>query len=726
MKDVEEGGRNCFKSARDRDRNKARYQLRERIALQSSPTHDRSSLNIHETIKATANGGVSVDHVEPGPLVTIQNNNEEVFLQKQGEFVRAVSLGQASAFSVATLVEWLEEASRPFPIHLVSTYKIQTLCTSHFGPVYAENVLRFLSQGTCTLMEYAALLGQYRVLSCLLVGGLDLTLRGNPAFQDHPNKSTIFETATRQLGERERSVSARVMKRFHLQTFPIALKCYIVKRVVDMRMAGALESFPYLKKDSEGGNHTLCSIHRCEMCQQSSSTSAPLLNFGAPCHHRFCEWCFWDDLVANVDGRMVGNIVCCPVCNVAPTYSTVVHTLDSCNNDKNCSPLERREKSLERYKGLPKTTRDLKALPHKKKKVHKHELLQSTWSAAVQPSLGSSQDVRRDKWFTFLEKGSVPYVQGCLEAGMCVDVQNDYGQTGLYLASWKGNMPLVRLLLHFGADPQIVAHGNMTMPNVAIANGHLEVFKLLSEANSQSGSTDILRPTLQQRLEQDHDERPNGTVCPPNAHTLIPRSMDHPGAGACYIDYTLSESVINQLIEIWKSLPVEESDAKKQSKGKLCSVRSYFCDAEGYLCHLLSKAIVASNCSACYEKEEEPSLKREAVVFPHMRILHYMHPGSVLAPHVDLSRVDGVTGDRSTHTLILYLYDCDQGGETALLQQVSGTGRDVSLATVQPRRGRLLLFPHSCPHEGLLVESVPKVLVRGEVLFSPRAHSTER
>jgi hypothetical protein len=39
----------------------------------------------------------------------------------------------------------------------------------------------------------------------------------------------------------------------------------------------------------------------------------------------------------------------------------------------------------------------------------------------------------------------------------------------------------------------------------------------------------------------------------------------------------------------------------------------------------------------------------------------------------------------------------------------------VELAKVTPKRGRLLLFPHNCPHKGNAVVDVPKLLLRGEI-----------
>merc|ERR1712151_850019 len=79
-----------------------------------------------------------------------------------------------------------------------------------------------------------------------------------------------------------------------------------------------------------------------------------------------------------------------------------------------------------------------------------------------------------------------------------------------------------------------------------------------------------------------------------------------------------------------------------------------------------------------------------------MRFLHYAEVGGGLPPHLDLARTDG-QGRRSTHTFILYLADCVAGGETVLLGRHEDSPESV-LAEVTPRRGRLLLFPHQCPH----------------------------
>ena len=61
-----------------------------------------------------------------------------------------------------------------------------------------------------------------------------------------------------------------------------------------------------------------------------------------------------------------------------------------------------------------------------------------------------------------------------------------------------------------------------------------------------------------------------------------------------------------------------------------------------------------------------------------------------------------------------YLWDV-LGGETVLLHRMEDSKEAVRVA-VEPRRGRLLLFPHLHPHLARPIES-PKLLLRGEILL---------
>jgi hypothetical protein len=161
-----------------------------------------------------------------------------------------------------------------------------------------------------------------------------------------------------------------------------------------------------------------------------------------------------------------------------------------------------------------------------------------------------------------------------------------------------------------------------------------------------------------------------------------------------------------------------------------CATRWYFLDATGWARDAILAAAIAAGA---------PALG----VHPQMRLLRYPKIGGVMAPHVDLPKaVDpedsrGVSGfgffsnaakaeaaadvTRTTHTFLLYLRTCERGGETALLREIKsecgavGAREAAALADVRPVRGRLLIFPHECPHAGRPVTDRNKLVVRGEL-----------
>jgi len=203
---------------------------------------------------------------------------------------------------------------------------------------------------------------------------------------------------------------------------------------------------------------------------------------------------------------------------------------------------------------------------------------------------------------------------------------------------------------------------------------------------------------------------------------LVGPDRPHPGAGAAMIDGAFDEDFLNRLEDLWRSLPL--APAEKLS----CSDRAYFCDSEGWVCEAISNALSGGGRVG---DEKGPSLA-VASAMAHMRFVHYGSAGGRLAPHVDLSRSHPTEPDRrSTCTFLLYLTDCARGGETALLERLPGAAQgaqatadqagaaqqaaDLTLAAVKPKRGRLLLFPHNCPHEGREVTDVPKLFLRGEL-----------
>eukprot|EP00041_Stephanoeca_diplocostata_P017975 m.372708 g.372708 ORF g.372708 m.372708 type:complete len:1073 (+) comp20876_c0_seq8:209-3427(+) len=185
------------------------------------------------------------------------------------------------------------------------------------------------------------------------------------------------------------------------------------------------------------------------------------------------------------------------------------------------------------------------------------------------------------------------------------------------------------------------------------------------------------------------------TSVQPAVTCLIPYGEpDCLGAGSYYVDNVFEESFLHYLDELYAKLP----DAV-HTKANSHNTRRYVLDVDGRCRSAIERA--------CHRLPELGLTK----AFSRMRFLNYAQPEAALAVHQDLRRTDARTNTVSTHTLLLYLTDCAEGGQTALRRCKKGP----ILATVQPRRGRLLVFPHVCWHEGLATTSVPKRLLRGEL-----------
>ena len=199
----------------------------------------------------------------------------------------------------------------------------------------------------------------------------------------------------------------------------------------------------------------------------------------------------------------------------------------------------------------------------------------------------------------------------------------------------------------------------------------------------------------------------------------------HPGAGSCFIDGGVSEASLAALVALYHRLPIHPRDRCSQGM----SDRAYFCDAEGWVSQLLGSMCAAGAASARAAGEAGSSgavLPCAGEAVAHMRFLIYAEAGGGLPPHTDLSRTrrDGAV---SKCTFLLYLTDCSAGGHTVLLDKLPNEERThrgqmqqppAVLAAVTPRRGRLLLFPHLCPHRAdeVVAEGLPKLLLRGEVV----------
>lgn len=654
-----------------RDRNRARFLIRSFVAAEcTEDSHGGSRTTSSALLLDPSPHSVTV-----APSAS-EKKNDETANGNDGiikELFKAVGNGNTSYFSLKLIAENYHTIVSPQSYEYTSKHKVTTLCRSRFGEEYLDAALFYReNKGHFTMMEYASIIGEYGIVGSLISGGI------HPL----PVESLLFGSL-----ERREQVSKLVLKNLIASMVPKTLAIYVIQSLFVMKMW----SF-YSNRSEVPLENKVCPI-----CKDLS----PLISFKGDCHHSCCELCHWEVTVTQLNGRHDGDVVQCPVCSSYHSDSPSDPTSD--DNDQP-DPIQRCQISLEKFNALPENGREFRKIqrPPKKKNV-----IHSSWNAALEGSCGKSKDVRKDKFMKYVNAGAVHHCRACLRAGVHINDSNEYNQTALYIATWRNHFKIVQLLLEWGADPNLAANGNLSVINVARAHGFYDIVELLREYGA-SDECSSLSSRINNLSKTSIDVVQKQKL--PSVIALIQPSVDHPGAGSYYIDDAVSEDFLKFLVELHLDTPVaDDCDIKKKKKSRVCSLRHNFCDSEGAICNVLATCI-------------ESSLHKSAsIVFPAMRFLHYDTPGSVLPPHVDLTKIDALTQKRSTHTFILYLHDCEHGGETALLQELSPDGplaKHEVIAQVKPRRGRLLLFPHACPHEGKEVVSVPKLLLRGEVLIA--------
>ena len=220
---------------------------------------------------------------------------------------------------------------------------------------------------------------------------------------------------------------------------------------------------------------------------------------------------------------------------------------------------------------------------------------------------------------------------------------------------------------------------------------------------------------------------------------------------AYVIDSALDENTLRWIDEFRLSLPL---DSKRPTVD-----RRFFADgppgpsyptdtspplhAHRPMSHILETAIRRTLAETCQDGDESSDSNQPQLdchVFRYQRFLEYTRLGSKLDPHTDGTKICDDTKRTSTHTLLLYLTDCEVGGETILMSECSKeipippndngnnnnkyTNVPLVLYPTQPRRGRILLFPHLTPHAGAGVVSPPKICLRAEVcIFAKTNHA---
>mmetsp|Transcript_9366 Transcript_9366/g.14124 ORF Transcript_9366/g.14124 Transcript_9366/m.14124 type:complete len:565 (+) Transcript_9366:198-1892(+) len=419
--------------------------------------------------------------------------------------------------------------------------------------------------------------------------------------------------------------------------------------------------------------------YRAYSCVVCSSTTSLLLKWRM-CEHLVCYDCSWEALCRPPISTR--HSLRCPQCDCRCDDGTDDFYLSSGATFGSIytSPRCRKQASYEAWSALPVTT------PAKCPK--RPPIAALPLHLLSRRLLGSVQSQRTDELHRAAVSGDTYRLYWLLIDGVHLDDTNEYGQTALFLAAMTGQAESVKFLLWAGANVDVKDNSQCTAAEAAFCRNHLSVMDLLDSIN-----------------ESDRKEKhlPLPITLPPagpSVTVLIPPGP-HPGAGSYQIDGCFSDSFLSRLEYMWSKCP--ETPATKPS----CSSRFYLCDSRGEILTAFCEALSAAREVSGSEDEFDLS-----GVFPNMRFLCYSTYGGSLPPHEDISHTDPFTNLSSTHTFILYLSTCEFGGETVLLDSVKKDS-DFRIA-VSPVRGRLLLFPHRCPHEGAGVISLPKLLLRGE------------
>jgi len=380
---------------------------------------------------------------------------------------------------------------------------------------------------------------------------------------------------------------------------------------------------------------------------------------------------------------------------------------------ENAARAARRAASYAKWSALPEERPSLAEV--RKMKGNKFGALNADADAAARIGLTKAQ--RCSHLQRAAERGDTVRVKALLEAGADVDMENEYGQSPLFLAAWAGHPEVVAALVSYGADIAKASNGGATPAVAAASMGQEDVLRTLRKACPQM-----------QSFQAEIPWRGTGSMTQIR-EGLLTRLPSTPAAGdsdgiAFYIDDAFEDAFLRDLEALWRSLPVtgREADPGKarsefersvtvadRSRQDAAPRRSYFCDVQGWLTSALAAVLQGARAPAISSNGKDEIGK----AYAHMRFLHYADEGGFLPAHTDLARAEAGSGLKSTHTFLLYLSEPGEGGETVLLESLDAEARP--LAIVKPVRGRLLVYPHACPHRAAAVLAPPKLLLRGEM-----------
>lgn len=92
-------------------------------------------------------------------------------------------------------------------------------------------------------------------------------------------------------------------------------------------------------------------------------------------------------------------------------------------------------------------------------------------------------------------------------------------------------------------------------------------------------------------------------------------------------------------------------------------------------------------------------------------------PGQTFKPHRDGSYMRMKTWEESQLTFMIYLNDRMTGGETRFFADMEQAFRGNPYLSVEPTEGMALVFVHAIWHEGAVVQSGQKYVLRTDVMY---------
>ncbi|MDF0675542.1 MAG: 2OG-Fe(II) oxygenase [Nitrospira sp.] len=108
---------------------------------------------------------------------------------------------------------------------------------------------------------------------------------------------------------------------------------------------------------------------------------------------------------------------------------------------------------------------------------------------------------------------------------------------------------------------------------------------------------------------------------------------------------------------------------------------------------------------------------RRLVGFNERWRFYRYRPGQTFQPHRDGSYMSLETSQKSEVTFLMYLNDEMSGGETRFFADMEHVVRGCPYLTVKPMTGAALVFLHSIWHEGAVVRSGEKYVLRTDVMY---------